>query len=159
MPRNFWKGRMPVVPLDEGWQKGSTFVCHHQMPPPAGNFGRWPRALPCAHQAGAHRRLIEPGSARSAGDRCDLGRSTGSVLPPQAGKLHAPNHLVLGASSPIFGIAFGTEGLGRSRPAELANDCLPRAGRRLDDGRHVPVLRADCTENVLFNAQKAQGVT
>lgn len=85
--------------------------------------------------------------------------SDGQFLRRRAGQIHTSDHLILGPARPILGVAFGAKRLGRGRPADLADNGLPRTGRRLDDGRHVPVLRADCTENVLFNAQKAQGVT
>ena len=45
---------------------------------------------------------------------------------------YAAHHLVLGATSPIWGVAFDSRSFEDDEPAALANDRLPGACRRLD---------------------------
>ena len=54
--------------------------------------------------------------------------------------VHTPDHFVLGAARPVFGIALGAEGFGVGRPAGFAYQGLPSAGIRFDDGGHLFLL-------------------
>src|SRR5690554_7667731 len=68
--------------------------------------------------------------------------------------MYASHHFILGATCPVFGIAFGAEGLCSSRPSGFADDCFPGARRGFYEGRHgcsFDALVDDCTEIVPSN--------
>src|SRR5690606_8674792 len=63
-------------------------------------------------------------------------------------------HFILGATCPVFSVAFGAEGLCGSRPSGFADDSFPSTRRGLYEARHgcsFDALVDDCTEIVPSN--------
>ena len=72
----------------------------------------------------------------------------GRALVGGAADVDAANHLILGASRPVFRVTFGAEGFAGGRPALAADQCLPGARGGLHKRRHVRSMRAQCTDGV-----------